>query len=93
MNELPIEASVDEFVNAVVQATGDRVVCSACGHDDWSKWDAAPLTIPGLNVRCEPGDEGAEFGIHTVAFACRRCGLIRLHAVDVSFPPEDLEGI
>ncbi len=91
MDEMPIEASVDEFIDAVVKATGERVVCSACGNEDWAIWDAAPLTLHVSNLRPNVPFEDSEFGIHAVAFSCTRCGLVRFHSRDVAFPPEQEE--
>lgn len=88
MDQLPIEASVDEFVDAVVKATGDRVVCSACGNTDWATYDATPMTFGADNLRPGIPDDESVFGMHVVAFACTRCRLLRLHAVELSFPPE-----
>jgi hypothetical protein len=86
MKELPIESSVDEFVDAIIEATGDRVVCAACGHTTWATYDATPMTLGADNLRPDISDGETLFGIHAVAFACTHCGLLRLHAVQVSFP-------
>jgi ribosomal protein S27AE len=91
MKQLPIEASVDEFVDAVLEATGERVVCSACGNTDWDTWTQTPLALGASALRLDASEDDDLFGIHTVAFACSRCGLIRFHVADIAFPPEVLE--
>jgi ribosomal protein S27AE len=85
MDELPIEASVDEFVDTIIKETGDRVVCSACGNTDWATWTQTPLALGGSALRLDAPEADNLFGIHVVAFSCSRCGLIRFHNVDITF--------
>jgi ribosomal protein S27AE len=89
MDEFPIESSVDEFVNAILKATGDGVVCSACGYTEWAIYDATPMTLNADNLRPGVPEDETIIGLHVVPFACGRCGLLRFHAVRLSFPPED----
>jgi hypothetical protein len=89
MDELPVEASVDEFVNAVLKETSERVVCPACDHASWATYDATPLTLDASNLRPGIPAEDATIGFHVVPFSCTRCGFVRFHAVPLSFPPED----
>jgi ribosomal protein S27AE len=91
MKELPIEASVDEFVDAILKETGERVVCSACGNTDWDTHVVTPLMLWASNPRPGVADEHLPIGFNVVTFSCRRCGLVRFHFVDVSFPPDDSE--
>jgi hypothetical protein len=88
VQQFPIEASVDEFVDAVTKETGHRVICFACGNHDWATYDATPMTVGADNLRPGVPDDESSFGLHVVPFACTRCGLLRLHAVRISFPPE-----
>jgi ribosomal protein S27AE len=89
VDEFPIESSVDEFVDAILKATGDRVVCAACGNTEWASYDATPLTLNADNLRPGIPEDDTIIGFHVVPFACRRCGLVRFHAVNLVFPPSD----
>jgi hypothetical protein len=47
------------------------------------------MTLNADNLRPGVPEDETIIGLHVVPFACGRCGLLRFHAVRLSFPPED----
>jgi hypothetical protein len=76
VDEFPIETSVDEFVDAILKATGDRVVCSACGNTEWAIYDATPMTLNADNLRPGVPEDDTIIGLHVVAL---RLWALRTH--------------
>jgi predicted RNA-binding Zn-ribbon protein involved in translation (DUF1610 family) len=82
MEELPIEAGVDEFVDLIHKQTRDRIECPACGDATWQTFPDTPVALAGYRIRLDvPADTEVNTGFRVVAFACRQCGFLRFHQV------------
>jgi hypothetical protein len=91
MQELPIQASVNEFVDLVHKDTGGTVACWACGCTVWDTFEAdAPFALNAIRIRLDAPADDAMFGVHVVGFSCSDCGLLRFHQARPVFPPEAL---
>ena len=88
MENLPIEASVNEFVDLISKHTHSPVTCWACGQTEWDTLIETPVALTWTKLRLdEPGHDMG--GMHLVPLVCANCHLVRFHLVQPILPPED----
>ena len=88
MKEMPIEASVDEFVDLIDEHAYGTVTCWTCGGNEWDTFVDTPTALFTTTLRIDALEDERIGGLHVVKFVCRRCGLLRLHHVNVGLPRE-----
>jgi hypothetical protein len=88
MRQLPIEASVDEFVETIDEQTGPDVSCPICGHTVWDTLFHTPLGVSTLLLRTDRPDDEILSTLQVVAFICMKCAFVRMHQVFPVFPPQ-----
>ena len=85
MKELPIDAAIEDFLDAVYEETGSGVVCPFCHNAEWEHSVDTPMGVTAVKIRPPVSDDDSTWtGYVAVGLSCTKCGFIRLHKVDLA---------